>query len=82
MGRLHGWLVIDKPYGIHASVGSVVGLLMATKAEAPLIQMNEALAVAGRVAFTRDAAIALRTWKASTALIKHSIRCDRSIWRR
>jgi hypothetical protein len=50
-----GWLLapldlelpIDKPYGIHASVGSVVGLLMATTAEAPLVQMNEAFAVAG-----------------------------------
>jgi hypothetical protein len=50
-----GWLLapldlelpIDKPYGIQASVGSVVGLLMAAEAEAPLGQVNEALAVAG-----------------------------------
>ena len=51
-----GWLLaplalelpIDKPYGIHAGVGSVAGLLIAAEAEAPLIQVNEALAIAGR----------------------------------
>ena len=51
-----GWLLapldlelpIDKPYGIHAGVGSVAGLLLAAEAEAPLIQVDEALAIAGR----------------------------------
>jgi hypothetical protein len=51
-----GWLVapldlelpIDKPYGIDAGVGSVAGLLLAAEAEAPLIQVDEALAIADR----------------------------------
>jgi hypothetical protein len=50
-----GWLLapldlelsIDKPYGTHTSVGSVVGLLIAAEAEAPLVRVNEALAIAG-----------------------------------
>jgi hypothetical protein len=50
-----GWLLapldfelpIDKPYGSHPSVGSVAGLLLAAEAEAPLVQVDEALAVAG-----------------------------------
>jgi hypothetical protein len=51
-----GWLVapldlelpIDNPYDIDAGVGSVAGLLLAAEAEAPLIQVDEALAIAGR----------------------------------
>jgi hypothetical protein len=51
-----GWLLapldlelpIDKPYGIHAGVGLVAGLLLAAEAEASLIPVDEALAIAGR----------------------------------
>ena len=51
-----GWLLahldlelpIDKPYGIHAGAGSVAELLLATEAEAPLVPVDEALAIAGR----------------------------------
>jgi hypothetical protein len=51
-----GWLLapldlelpIDKPYGIDPGVGSVAGLLLAAEAEAPLAQVDEALAIAGR----------------------------------
>jgi hypothetical protein len=51
-----GWLLapldielpIDKPYGIEAGVGSVAGLLLAAEAEAPLVRVDEALAIAGR----------------------------------
>jgi len=50
-----GWLLapldlelpIDKPYGMPAGVGSVAGLLLAAEAEAPLIPVGVALAVAG-----------------------------------
>jgi MOSC domain-containing protein YiiM len=51
-----GWLLapldlalpIDKPYGTEAGVGSVVGLLIAAKAKAPLVEVDEALAIRGR----------------------------------
>jgi hypothetical protein len=51
-----GWLLapldpklpIDEPYGVHAGAGSVAGLLVAAKAEAPLVQVDEVLAIAGR----------------------------------
>ena len=51
-----GWLLapldlelpIDTPYGSQAGVGSVAGLLLAAEAEAPLLRVDEALAVAGR----------------------------------
>jgi hypothetical protein len=48
LARLDLELPIDKPYGIHRGVGSVAGLLLAAEAEAPLIQVDEALAIAGR----------------------------------
>jgi len=41
-------LPIDKPYGIHAGVGSVAGLLLAAEAEAPLVPVDEVVAIAGR----------------------------------
>jgi hypothetical protein len=56
-GTIHaGWVLaaldldlpIDKPYGLHAGIGSVAGLLLAAEAEAPLIHVDEALAIAGR----------------------------------
>ncbi|HEV7639740.1 MAG TPA: MOSC domain-containing protein [Gaiellaceae bacterium] len=51
-----GWLLApldlelstDKPYGSDAGVGSVAGLLLAAEAEAPLVVVDEALAIAGR----------------------------------
>ncbi len=51
-----GWLVapldlelpIEQPYGTHAGVGSVAGLLVAADAEGPLLAVDEALALAGR----------------------------------
>jgi hypothetical protein len=51
-----GWLLApldlelptDEPYGGEAGVGSVAGLLLAPDAEAPLVAVDEALAVAGR----------------------------------
>lgn len=50
-----GWLLapldiklpIDDPYGADAGIGSVAGLLLATAAEAPLVQVDEVLAIAG-----------------------------------
>jgi hypothetical protein len=51
-----GWLLApldlelstDEPYGSQAGVGSVAGLLLAPDAEAPLVAVDEALAIAGR----------------------------------
>jgi MOSC domain-containing protein len=51
-----GWLLapldpalpIDEPYGVDAGAGSVAGLLLATEAEGPLAQVDEAVAIAGR----------------------------------
>lgn len=51
-----GWLLApldlalptDNPYGRDAGVGSVAGLLLAPDAEAPLVAVDEALAIAGR----------------------------------
>jgi hypothetical protein len=51
-----GWLLApldlelptDKPYGNDAGVGSVAGLLLAGAAEAPLLAVDETLAIAGR----------------------------------
>jgi hypothetical protein len=51
-----GWLLApldlelptDEPYGSEAGVGSVAGLLLAAEAEAPLLAVDEALAIAGR----------------------------------
>ncbi len=53
---VEGWLVApldlrlptDRPYGEEASVGSVAGLLISPKAEAPLVHVSRAVAVAGR----------------------------------
>ncbi|MCW2963620.1 MAG: sulfurase [Actinomycetia bacterium] len=50
-----GWLLApldlelptDKPYGSDAGIGSVAGLLLAAEAEAPLLAVDEALAIAG-----------------------------------
>jgi hypothetical protein len=50
-----GWLLApldlelptEKPYGVDAGVGSVAGLLVAPVAQAPLVQVDEAQAVAG-----------------------------------
>jgi hypothetical protein len=50
-----GWLVapldpklpIDEPYGVDAGIGSVAGLLLAGAAEAPLVPVDEVLAIAG-----------------------------------
>ncbi len=38
----------DTPYGTDSGVGSVVGLLLAAAAEAPLVPVDQALAIAGR----------------------------------
>jgi hypothetical protein len=51
-----GWLLApldlelptDRPYGSEAGVGSVAGLLLAADAEASLLAVDEALAIAGR----------------------------------
>jgi hypothetical protein len=51
-----GWLLapldlalpIDEPYGTDAGAGSVAGLLVAAEAEGPLVQVDDALAIAGR----------------------------------
>src|SRR5438034_3882204 len=51
-----GWLLApldlelptDKPHGLDAGVGSVAGLLLAAEAGAPLVQVDEAPALAGR----------------------------------
>jgi hypothetical protein len=51
-----GWLLApldlelptDQPYGSEGGVGSVAGLLLAAEAEAPLLAVEDALAIAGR----------------------------------
>jgi hypothetical protein len=48
LARLDLRLPTERPYGAAARVGSVAGLLVSPRAEAPLIRVDAALAVAGR----------------------------------
>ena len=48
LARLDLELPIEQPYGFEAGVGSVAGLLVSPQAEAPLIRIERAVAVAGR----------------------------------